>query len=147
MPTAAKMVAALCFAVLGFVLAERYKPLMPPGTQFGQVSLICAAIGLLCGWFVMGSLAGKGYGKSLGLGIRTAITTVCWALLGFSIYTMVLESMKGRYGSSPMEALTGAIALILDYGKIMLEQNFLLTMLIGGLLGGILTEFASRRWK
>jgi hypothetical protein len=145
MPTAAKLVAAVFFAALGFLMAEAYKPTQPPETQFGSFSFICAGIGLLCGWLVSGSLAGKGYGKAWGNGVRTAITTVFFALLAFSLYTMILRSMKLRY-DGPMEALTAAIDLMREYGMLMLDQRFLLTVLIGGFVGGIVTEWSSRRW-
>jgi hypothetical protein len=147
MPTASKLVAAICFAVLGYMMAEAYKQVLPPDAQLGTFSLICAGIGLLCGWLVAGRLSGKGYGKAWGLGVRTALTTVFWALLGFSIHEMILRSMKGRYGGSPMEALAGAISLVVENGQKALEQNFLLTLFIGGVIGGLLTEFAGRRWK
>ncbi len=74
MPTAPKLVAALIFAAIGFFTAEFYKPQMPEGTQFGQFSVICARIGAICGWRVMGNLAGRGYSASMGLGIRTSVT-------------------------------------------------------------------------
>jgi hypothetical protein len=147
MPTAGKLVAAVFFAILGFLMAEAYKHVMPPETQFGKFSLITAAIGLLCGWLIVGSLTGRGYGRAWGLGIRTAITIVAWATLGFSLYEMILRSMKGRYGGSPMEALTGAVKLILEYGQKMADQQFLLTLFIGGIIGGLATEWASRRWR
>lgn len=149
MPTASKLVACVFFAVLGYVMAESYKRGYPVGEQpaFGNFSFICAAIGLICGWMVVGTLSGKGYGKAWGLGVRTAITTVFWALLGFSIYTMVERSTKGRYGGSPMEALSGAIGLVVENGQRALTSHFLLTLFIGGVIGGLVTEFARKRWK
>jgi hypothetical protein len=146
MPTAAKLVAAILFAGLGYLMAEAYKPVLPPTTPFGQMSAISAAVGLFCGWLVMGALAGRGYYNSWGLGVRTAITTVFWATLGFALYEMILRSMKLRY-DGPMEALTAWMSLVLEYGTLMLDQRFLLTVFIGGVIGGIVTEFASRRWK
>jgi hypothetical protein len=146
MLTAAKLVGALLFAGLGFLMAEAYKPTQPPETQFASFSILCALIGLLCGWLVMGSLVGRGYGRAWGFGVRTAVTTVFWALLGFSLYEMILRSMKLRY-DGPMEALTAAIALMLEYGGAMLDQRFIATVLIGGIVGGLVTEWASRRWS
>src|SRR6056297_1256011 len=106
MPTAAKLLAAVAFAALGFLAAETVKPHMVEGTQFGVFSYICAGIGALCGWMVMGGLVGAGYRAAAGYGVRTAATLVFWALLGFSIYEMILRATKMRY-DGPMDALTG----------------------------------------
>lgn len=146
MPTAAKLVAAVAFALVAYVSAELFKPAMSEGTQFGYFSPICAAIGLLVGWFVMGPLAGQGMGPSLGHGLRCSITIVFFALLGFSIYEMVLRSMKLRY-DGPMEALIAALSLMLEYGLLMLTPPVLGALVIGGLAGGAAAEIAGKRWR
>jgi hypothetical protein len=146
MPTAAKLVAAIVFAALGFMAAELFKPAMPEGTQFGLFSPICAGIGLLCGWIVMGPLAGFGTGAAMGSGVRTAATIAFWALLGFSIYEMVLRSMKLRY-DGPMEAVLAVFDLMLERGRLMLMPELLGLLLVGGLLGGVVVEWAARRWR
>lgn len=145
MPTAAKLVAAVFFAALGYLMAEAFKPTQPEGMRFGYFAEISAGIGLLCGWIVMGPLVGRGHGRAWGLGVRTAITTVFFATILFATYEMVLRSMKLRY-DGPMEAVIGGIGLILEYGTGMVDQRFILTVLIGGAIGGILTEWSSRRW-
>lgn len=147
MPTAAKLVAAICFAFFGAIAASVVKPALPEGTQFGYFVPICAAVGLLNGWFVMGRLTGHGYRDAMGSGLRTAITCVVWALVLFSVYQMVLNSMRpGRY-EGPMEALTAAFGQMLDYGKVLLTPAILGTFVLGGLIAGAITEWAGRRWK
>ncbi|MDZ4094008.1 MAG: TrgA family protein [Paracoccaceae bacterium] len=145
MPTAAKLFAAVAFAAIGYFAAELFKPSMPETTQFGQFSLICAGIGVLCGWIVMGPLAGKGYSAAAGFGTRTAVTIAFWALLGFSIYEMVLRSTKMRY-DGPMEAVAGAIGLMAEYGVLMMTPAVLGVLVLGGMLGGMFAEWAARRW-
>jgi hypothetical protein len=146
MPTAAKLFAAVVFAAVGFLAAEAYKPGMPEGTQFGLFSLLVAAIGVLCGWRVMGRLAGHGYGAAAGYGLRTSATIVFWALVAFSIYEMILRSMKMRY-DGPMEALVGVFDLMLQHGVLVLTLPVLGVLAVGGVLGGWAAEFAGRRWR
>lgn len=146
MPTAAKLVSFVLFAALGFALAEVFKTATPDRTQFGVLSPVCALIGGFCGWIVMGPLAGRGMSAAWGFGVRTAITTVVFALLGWSLYEMILRSTRGGYSGSPMEALTGAVTLILQNGGLMLTPGFLGTMVIGGALAGIVVEWSGRRW-
>lgn len=146
MPTAAKLFAALAFAAVGFFAAEAFKPALPEGTQFGFFTEICAALGALCGWRISGALAGKGYYASSGYGVRTSVTIVFWALLGFSIYEMVLRSMKLRY-DGPFEAVVAVFDLAYGYLLLMGRSDFLIILVAGGILGGMLTEWASRRWS
>jgi len=146
MPTAAKLIAAVAFAALGFLAAEVYKTTLPTRTVWGAFTPISAAMGLLCGWFVMGSLVGRGYYSAMGLGVRTAVTMVFWLLVGFSIQEMIVLSTRLRY-DGPMEAILGAFALMLQHGQSLLTVPLLATVFAGGLIGGALSEFAGRRWR
>ncbi len=145
MPTAAKIVAAICFAFFGAIAATAVKPVLPEGIQLGYFFEVSAAIGLLNGWFLMGRLAGHGYRDAMGSGVRTAITIVIWALLVFSISEMITRSMQLRY-DGPMEAVTAAFGIMLDYGRLLLDPAVLGTFLVGGLIGGAVTEWARKRW-
>ena len=145
MPTASKIVAAICFAIFGAIAAQTVKTVMPEGTQFGYFVPISAFIGLLNGWFVMGRLTKRGYRDAMGSGVRTAVTILVWALLVFSIYEMVVLSTKGRY-DGPMEAVTASFGIMLNYGKALLTPVVIGTFLIGGLIAGAVSEWAGRRW-
>jgi hypothetical protein len=57
MPKAARLVAALAFAALGYLAAEVFKNTMPERTVWGYFNPISAVIGLLCGWGIIGSWA------------------------------------------------------------------------------------------
>lgn len=146
MPTAAKLFAAIAFLVVGFVSAEAFKPGMPEGTPFGHFSLIVAAIAAINGWMIVGALAGRGYGASAGFGMRTSVTFVFWTVLVFSIYQMVGLAMKMRY-DGPMDAIIGIFELMFENGKIALTVPVLVSLGVGGILGGWLAEWASRRWR
>jgi len=146
MPTAAKLVAAVLFAAIGLMAAMAYVPQLPEGSQIGRLREVCAGIGLSCGWFVMGRLVGKGYGAAMGFGVRTSVTVAVWALLFFSIYEMVVQSTRMRY-DGPMEAVVATFGILLDYGRLMLAPEVIGVLLIGGLVGGMLTEAVGRRWS
>ena len=78
--------------------------------------------------------------------MRTALTVVLWALLGFSIYLMVDRSMKMMY-DGPMEAVLGTFQLMFEYGKKMLVPEVIGAVLVGGVLGGWCAEWAGKRWR
>jgi hypothetical protein len=147
MPTAAKLVAAVLFAMTGFLAAETFKPQMPEGTAFGAFSLIVAGIGLICGWRVMGGLVGRGYLASAGFGLRTSVTIVFWALLGFSIHRMVSLSLSAMPYDGPMEAIVGIFEEMVEYGKLLLARDVIIALAVGGIFGGMAAEWASRRWR
>ena len=147
MPTASKIAAAICFAIFGAIAALVVEPAFPEGMQFGYFVPITAFIGLLNGWMVMGRLTGHGYRDGMGSGVRTAITIVVWALLVFAIYEMVKRSTNVNRYDGPMEAVVAAFGLMLDYGKVLLTPKILGTFLIGGLIGGAITEWAGKRWS
>ena len=146
MPTASKIVGAICFAIFGYLAAVSVIPVLPEGTKIGRMREVSAFIGLLNGWFIMGRLTGSGFRAGIGSGMRTAITIVIWALIVFAIYEMVLRSTKLRY-DGPMEAVTAAFGLMLDYGRMMLTKEIIGTVLVVGGIAGAITEWAGRRWK
>lgn len=146
MPTAAKLAAAVAFALVALITAQLYIPQLPEGTKLGHFREITAAIGFVVGWMVAGPLAGRGYRAAAETGVRTAITVVFWALLGFSIYLMIDRSMKMMY-DGPMEAVLGVFQLMFEYGRKMMVPEVIGAVLLGGVLGGQFTEWAGKRWR
>ena len=146
MPTAAKLFGAAAFALLGWFAANMYTGLMPEGAQTGLLREIVAFLGVIIGWRVVGGNAGKGYNAATGTGLRAGIILVFFALLGFSIYEMVLLSMQMRY-AGPVDAVLGVFDLMMDYGRVMLTIEMIGTLVVGSVLGGWFAEFASRHWK
>ncbi len=94
----------------------------------------------------MGNLVGKGYGEAAGSGLRTSVTLVFFALLGFSTYHMILQSTKMVY-DGPMDAVLGIFDFMMENGRAMLTAGVLGVLGIGGLVGGMVAEWASRRWR
>lgn len=143
MPTAGKLIGAVIFAALAWLTAELFKPVMPEGTGFGRFSLICAAIGAACGWFVMGPRVGRGRAVAISAGLQTSLTTAFFALLGFSIYLMVGRALRKLY-DGPLEAITGMFGLMVEHGLLMVHVPVLLALLVGGPLCGWFTWVLGR---
>lgn len=146
MPTAAKLTAAVAFALVGWLASGSYMPQMPEGTDFGFFREITAALGFLIGWISLGPAVGRGYREALSLGLRTSLLLLAWALIGFSIYRMILRSTKMVYHDAG-EAVLDVPMMMLYYGKLMGSASFIGALIIGGVLGGMAAEFAARRWK
>ena len=146
MPTASKLVAAVVFAIVAAIAAHLFIPALPEGTLVKGFREASAAVGFICGWRVMGTLTGRGYREAAGSGIRTSVTILFWVLLGFSIYEMVQRSTKMLY-DGPMEALVGVFDLMLGYGKLLAQPATPVALLVGGIIGGWMAEWAGRRWS
>jgi hypothetical protein len=146
MPTITKLIAAVFFAAIAYFSAIAFREGMPENTHFGQFNAICAGIGALCGWLVMGSATGKGYRMSAGAGVRTSVTIVAWALLICSIILMLRKAFLKRY-ISPTDAVVDVFALALDNAVMVLQPEVLSILVLGGLAGGLLAEWTKTRWE
>jgi hypothetical protein len=146
MPTAAKLIAAFFFAILGYVAAVLYIPTLPEGTQVAFFPLITAVIGMISGWKVMGNLVGVGYWASMSSGLQTSVVVVFFTTFGFSTYRMIVQSTRGRY-EGPSEAVLAAFQLMLDYLLLLATPATPVALVAGGILGGLITEWASKRWS
>jgi hypothetical protein len=146
MPTAAKLMAAVSFAVVGWIIANAYVPNMPEAQAVGLFREGVAFLGAIIGWRVMGPSAGRGYVEAVGSGIKTVVLLVFFALLLFSIYEMLMNSVKMRY-DGPMEAALDVLMTMVRRSEALLSLSVIGSMLIGGAVGGLLSENAGRRWR
>ncbi|PTQ75172.1 TrgA family protein [Celeribacter persicus] len=146
MPTAAKLVAALWFALLAWFSAELVKPYLPEGTQFGLFSYITGVIGLLTGWIFLGKRAGDTMAAALSYGVSASVILTFWAIFYFSFETMIHRALDKRYGG-PTEALMAMVDLMRDNGLLILKWDVLIVLIAGGFFGGWLTEKAARTWS
>ena len=146
MPTAARLFAAIAFAVMGFIAALIGKPLLPEGTQSTWFSPCAAFFGAVVGWSVMGGLVGRGYRAALESGLRTGVTQIFWTILSISIYQMVIKSLDRAYRGIT-EAVLGIFDNAFNYLTLMLDVTLIAWLIIGSILAGWLAEWASKRWR
>lgn len=147
MPTAAKLVAALLFAAVAWFASDAIVPQFPEGTDLGAFALVNTAVGALSGWFVMGRLAGEGYGVAAASGLRTTAVFVFYALLFHSINEMLRQATRMRY-DGVMEALTGMVAFMGKYALMVVTAPVVMgILLVGGVLAALVAEWASQRWS
>lgn len=144
MPTAAKLVAAVIFAIVGAIAAHLYLPTLPEGTPPGYLRETAAGVGLVCGWRIMGRRAGKGMGEAAGSGVVTAVCMLFWVMLLFAVYTMIRRSMRLLY-DGPMDALLGVMSVMYDYGLNLAAPATPVALLVGGIIGGWLVEMTYKR--
>ena len=146
MPTAAKVVGALFFAALGYFTADLVKPLLPEGTQTVWLNETVAAIGLVFGWTMAGGRAGEGYRASLGYGLTAAVLIAFWSVVMSAGAEMIEMSLDRRY-RGPMQAIKSMFAISWGMFKLIWTKEIIVAAVVGGMFGGWLCEWSSKRWN
>ncbi len=146
MPTAARLVAAITLGALGWIASDMVRPLMPPHTAFGWFNWVNLGLGLLCGWFVIGSRAGRGFADALANGLTGVLALIIWAFFVQSFNLMLKQSLEKKF-DGPVEAIVGIFGNALDYAHFLIDPALVGTLLVGGMICGLLAEMAARRWS
>ena len=146
MPDAARLVAAASLALIAFIVSGQIMPLMPEGTDFGYFTWVNMAIGVLCGWIIMGKRAGRGITAAINNGLTGMLAMVFWGLFVQGTYEMVYLSLRHRY-DGPFEAIGAIFENAIKYGAVLFELHIISTLVVGGILAGLATEYAWRTWR
>ncbi|MCZ8335743.1 MAG: TrgA family protein [Rhodobacteraceae bacterium] len=146
MPTAAKLVAALSFAFAAWVVCIVLEGFLPEAQRIGRLYSVSIAIGALGGWFVSGAAPRASMVEAAATGLRTATIITISALLAFAVGTMLEVAMRGLYGG-PMEAFLDIFNEFADFGSMILNAPTLAAIILGGIVAGMVTESAGRRWR
>lgn len=145
MPTTARLVAAICLAVLAWVVTGQVITEMTERTNFGNFRVITTGLGLLVGWFVIGSRVGTDYVTSISIGLTGMVALVFWGLFVQAGNEMLRLSLARRYDGA-IEAIVAVFQIGIDYAGHLMYPNILLTLVVGGVLSGVISEYANRRW-
>ena len=145
MPTGAKIIAAITFAALCWVVSSFIPPLLPEGTPTPMLLPVNAAVGFIMGWRILGGNAGSGIVPSIGHASTTTVAVLFWCLLIWSGQLMLTRSMRLLY-DGPIEALQDMAVEAVEYLKLIATPEIIVGLLVGTLLTAFLTEGAARRW-
>ena len=146
MPTMGRLVGAILFGALAWYTTNLIVPLFPEGTNLGLFQELNTFFGLVAGWTVAGPRAGTGYIASISYGLTTLVAMVVMALFFNSFVVMIERSLRLRY-DGPGEAVTDVFALFMEHGLMILTPEIITTLLVGGLVGGFVTEVFGRRFS
>jgi hypothetical protein len=144
--TSGRLVAAICFAITGYMTALAFIPQLPDSYMVKWFPEASALLGAQVGWIVMGRHVGGGLREAMGRGVSAAVWLLFWALVSFSMREMLARSLEKRY-RQPMEAVNATFEIAIYFFKLVLNVEVLGTLLIGGLISGVLAEIANRIWR
>ena len=77
---------------------------------------------------------------------ESGITILFWVLLVFGTVTMIRKSLRMMY-DGPMEAVLAVFNEMLAYGALLAAPATPVALALGGILGGMIVEWVSRRWS
>ena len=146
MPTAARLMAAICLAVVAYVISIMVMPLMPESTDFGYFVPLNIVLGLLVGWIVMGRRAGRGTTAAINNGLTGVFVLMLWGIGVQAINEMMRLAMRNRY-DGPFEAIVAIFQIGAEFAVIIATVEIGIALLISAVISGLLTEFASNRWR
>jgi hypothetical protein len=145
MPTAARLIAAICLAMVGYIISKMIMPLMLEGTNFGYFVPLNMVLGLVVGWTVMGRRAGRGITAAINNGLTGIFVLMLWGLIVQSSYEMFRRAMRNRY-DGPLEALAAIFEIGVEYSVMIATTQIGLTLLLASIVSGLATEYGKRRW-
>ena len=146
MPDAAKLVAALGMGVLACIVSFMIMPLFEEETNFGWFVQVNVVVGLIVGWTVIGSRAGRSTISAINVGLTAPVVLVFWGLFIQSCNEMVRIAMKNRYDGA-FEALVAIFEIGAEWALLMSTIPIWTTLLVGGMIVGLAAEFAWRTWR
>ncbi|MCJ7872171.1 TrgA family protein [Phaeobacter sp. J2-8] len=146
MPTIPKLVAAICLSITAYLVSKMVMQVMPESTNFGIFLPLNMVIGFLTGWFYTGRLATTRLAEAVSYGLTGAAVMTFLALFTQSSNEMMRLAMRHRYGG-PVEAVAAVFQIGVDFAAEVFTTDMVVTLAVGGIVAGVLTLLASKRWK
>lgn len=149
MPTAGRLVAAALFGALFWYVSALGLPLfaaaeMPEPPWFVVLN---AALGVVLGWIIAGGRAGLGtWMAAVSYGWTTAIAIAVVALFAHGFVRMIELSLRMRY-DGPVEAVAESFGLMAGIGAVLATPDILLSLALGALVAGLVTEWVGRNYR
>jgi hypothetical protein len=144
MPTAARMISAICLAALAWVVSEQIKTLFEEDKIFGFFNMINLVLGFVIGWQVIGSRAGRGYSAAINNGLTGGVVLVFWGLFSHSGERMIELSMRNRYDGA-FDAVAGMFQIMWDNAILIATPVIALMLIVGSAVSGLIAELMSKR--
>lgn len=145
MPTGAKLVAAIGFAGLAFLISSMVINVLPPGAKTTWLWPVNVALSGICGWKILGSRAMGSFRLAIGSGLTASAASALLCIFGHSIGQMVKLSLRKTY-SSATEATVAVFEISFEWIQVLSTPELLLTLFIGGMFVAVLAWKAGKVW-
>lgn len=146
MPTAAKLAAAVFFGALAWYVSQLIEPLFPEGTDMGRFAEYNALVGMVIGWCIAGARARTTWPNAVAYGLTAALSMTLMALFLHSATIMISQSFRKVY-EGPMEAMIDVVRIMVDNFQKVSTLEIMGTLLVGGIVAGLATEWVARNYR
>ncbi|WP_166416324.1 TrgA family protein [Cochlodiniinecator piscidefendens] len=146
MPTAARLVSALLFMGLAYLVTDMVPALLEDGQPYGYLYEITVALGAICGWTIMGPRAEYGGRDAIGGGVTTGAALFITATFVQAFMRMIKLSMRGRYDNAP-EAVAKVFEIWFEFAMLIATPKLLITLVLGSVIAGSIAGGVGRRWS
>ncbi|MDF1854188.1 TrgA family protein [Pseudooceanicola sp.] len=151
MLTMPKLIAAVIVAFIGWVVSGLVKVeilAVHDSYNFGWLVPLSILLGFLCGWQVLGRRATGTLGvvTAASIGLTAVAAMVFWVLLLMTSNEM-LRLAIGRRFDGLGDALSAMVPVARDYGQYLVTKTIIWTLAIGGMIAGVVADWAARRWR
>ncbi len=144
MPTAARLVGAIAFAIVGFFIFNAMLPEYGDDTVPRFLLPLCIGAGLWAGWVLCGKHA-HSVVSGIGTGLTAGIAQGFWILLIMSFVRMIEQSLRRRY-DGPMEAVVDVFTIMFDNGVMFGTTLMAITVLGGSVIAGMITGAIGKKY-
>ncbi|WP_372841108.1 TrgA family protein [Phaeovulum sp.] len=146
MPTAAKLFASLFMALTGAAALWLLRA-DEPGLRATIIAFaVTLPVAVFTGWRECGARAGRGFGASMLAGFRASIYMVITAVLVLAVMQM-FKLAWARHYDAPTEAVVDIVSLAMGFARPLTDATVAATLVVGGLVTGLVAEMAARRWR
>ncbi|MBO6853449.1 MAG: TrgA family protein [Marivivens sp.] len=144
MPTAGRLAGAITYGALALYLSELLRPVFEEEGLTLTFTLSNGVIGVLVGWIIAGSRAGRGYPAAIGYGITAGVALVFWFAFVWSFLEMIERSLDKRYKGA-LEAVTDIFNLGMESVVEGATPVTIGTLVVGALMAALVTDFIGQR--
>ena len=145
MPTAGRLAAAVFFGLFSWYLAGISIAYFPERNAPSYLIPLSAVLGILIGWRVCGSRAGKGYKDSVATGLTTAFVLTFWILYIMGFLKMMQAAMRHSYDGA-IDALMGSFSQAFEIGALFFNVHMIGTVIIGSIVCAMCVEYFAKRY-
>ena len=143
MPTATKLLSALIFAGLGWVLASFLVDTLTVDFTWKRLPLVVVIAGLYLGWQFVGVRARDGFRAALSAGLTAAVLVLVFTVLASGFATMMERALNKRYRGL-MTGLEEMFGMIGSNFVAVARADVAVIVVVGGLLGGLIAGIVAR---
>lgn len=143
MPTAAKLISGLFFAVFGYLLANWLSQILPQQFHWADLRITMAVIGFLLGWINVGARAATSFRMAM-----SAAVTISVLLLGLTVFVSSFAIMIERGLAQRYRGLSAGLEDMLDVMAesvvAVLRGDVAVVILVAGAIGGVIAGLLAR---